>query len=814
MNKRGLRNLKSSEGSVLFIVLILMSLLVVIASAFFYAVRSEMANIKEDFKVEQTYQSAVAVNDWVFDYISAYINTTEKLDDIHDKCPLLEKMLNMNVSDLPLTASGEIPDNSGYELGEYEIKILLKEKTDDTYSTAYSFDIITTIENGINSEQIIRSCELKINKATGSDTYEGEEFYELSFSTTGGSASSSDLALPWSIINEPIYIGNDKIALKATSINAEFNAYGDVVIFDYTGPTFEGSNKIEMNIGGSFLGSWTDTKLMTCGGKVRIRESFIHEGLQFDGQTAIYVVGDNISPGANSFKVTTSNTRTAPLEFYINGNADFSQIGNIDGAVFFINGNLRVTDSANCRATFYVSGNVYCEYTMPNSIIKYTGDYTGGSNSHFVKITEFEWGDKAWPIKDSDATNLSLFPGRDYESITTVRNHIIEKTRSLEYDADGNKLFEADGVTYKSTGPISTPLWNPIEKLNEDPVKYANVLESLEENVIDLNQDKMVYVITESGKIVSSIPTDWGKPHTILIDTMYNASDKDDPTTHNDIYLKLCDTGGGQFTWKRTSDELNIVIRGAGSVFFFMDDNVEYALNGNSQYTFIGHEGWLKYMGYTATDPSDGSDLDGGVKYNQYNPYLNNFYTNIYSGLRSKVSMIADAIHENKLCTVSGCIYCNGLSGEMNYYPGRHLIRQDDDVNLIKRFSDGLESEKVFLHHNIYIIDYESIGGGSNLYSAPCQAYFGFIYAPYSKSAPSSWGENFPNFMIGGLNVSELNITEGAQYFYTTHIMPCDYYPYKRAPLERYIGKNSRGLPIGSSNTTDGIGSFGTNGYR
>jgi hypothetical protein len=96
MQKRSLYNLKERKGAVLITVVITMSLLIMLASALYMTLMTERTEIFDDTVNEQLYQTAVSVNDWVFDYLDQYISSFNGIsnaspDDI--ECDFIQWMM-------------------------------------------------------------------------------------------------------------------------------------------------------------------------------------------------------------------------------------------------------------------------------------------------------------------------------------------------------------------------------------------------------------------------------------------------------------------------------------------------------------------------------------------------------------------------------------------------------------------------------------------------------------------------------------------------------------------------------------------------
>ena len=69
--KKHIPGLTNKKGSVLFLVLAIMTILIIAASAAYYMVLSNRGSVEARRKDEQSYQTAISVNNGVSDYIDA-----------------------------------------------------------------------------------------------------------------------------------------------------------------------------------------------------------------------------------------------------------------------------------------------------------------------------------------------------------------------------------------------------------------------------------------------------------------------------------------------------------------------------------------------------------------------------------------------------------------------------------------------------------------------------------------------------------------------------------------------------------------------
>lgn len=75
MMKRALLRLKGGKGSVLFFIIAIMSVMIVLASAVYYSTVSARKQVEIEYGDEQSYQSAIALNNIISDYITKKPNS-------------------------------------------------------------------------------------------------------------------------------------------------------------------------------------------------------------------------------------------------------------------------------------------------------------------------------------------------------------------------------------------------------------------------------------------------------------------------------------------------------------------------------------------------------------------------------------------------------------------------------------------------------------------------------------------------------------------------------------------------------------------
>ena len=67
---RSLFNLRKNKGSVLFLIVAIMSVMVILASALYYSLSTARRQVEVKYDSQQAYQSALALNDLVVNFIN------------------------------------------------------------------------------------------------------------------------------------------------------------------------------------------------------------------------------------------------------------------------------------------------------------------------------------------------------------------------------------------------------------------------------------------------------------------------------------------------------------------------------------------------------------------------------------------------------------------------------------------------------------------------------------------------------------------------------------------------------------------------
>ncbi|MBQ2799497.1 MAG: hypothetical protein IJF09_08940, partial [Ruminiclostridium sp.] len=138
---KALLNVKKRKGSVLFLVVAIMSVMVILASALYYSLSTARRQVEVKYESQQAYQSALALNDLVVNFINI------KNDDA-----FVQAIIDLNQNESLVTKSD---DGSGFSelaggLGNY--KVTVNKVKGDAKDEIHVLEIEVSIDvNGENS---------------------------------------------------------------------------------------------------------------------------------------------------------------------------------------------------------------------------------------------------------------------------------------------------------------------------------------------------------------------------------------------------------------------------------------------------------------------------------------------------------------------------------------------------------------------------------------------------------------------------------------------------------------------------------------
>lgn len=750
MMKRALLRLKGGKGSVLFFIIAIMTVMIVLASAVYYSTISARAQVEIKYGNEQSYQSAVSLNDLV----TEYLNT--KTDDAFVDAIIA---LSPNKS---LTTKGDGTDafaELAGGLGDYKITV-----------TKLSGD------SGDEKQTIKVETEVLVNGETSTVTSIGEftlvskpYSFDRFFTSTG--YAPNDVVMSGMTVTSTMYLdneysqigssqsGNSGINIRAEVIsagtlsinNAPINSNGDQT-FDITA----GNNLIMTYNGGQGA-------MNLNGGRIRVGGNLI-QGTSFNytNDTDVYVVGDFISGRPSD---------DSDCEIYVNGDAAFFGKETYKGKVY-VNGDVYIDKEVNTGDKFpggiTIGGNVYlCSgssyFGAQKTWIKSHGvddsrikDYTDASIRFEAKNGDNDSAynalranmDKARGSNEQAYSYVWPSDSGTCESLTNVKAKINEKVGNPEYtNWNMTKKFINDDGTY-TVDPINYNFGNPSASELE---RFAGT--GSNENQLIVSAEKFGQYVVMGDMRITNGP--WNGYNIVFDTTMPDGNDIDMYVyLPANCYMKKTPPANewssptysfsnksedkskfNCFRWNNQPEGLfdgwfSVLTKGKGSVIFVIGDGVTYFAQTR---VFMGHYNLLKEV------LPDAIAADGKV-------------TNTDKFSEAKVSAIMRTTDTDAR--------------------KQTLFKQ----NILDKYKNSGG-----IHNNLFVV---AINKNSDVnFDMQYNTFCGFIYAPYMTfGAGKSTEEHFA--MLGGLIVSDYEMPNTSRVYMAT--IPYDYY-------DRYVDSTLTG---------------------
>lgn len=750
MMKRALLRLKGGKGSVLFFIIAIMTVMIVLASAVYYSTISARAQVEIKYGNEQSYQSAVSLNDLV----TEYLNT--KTDDAFVDAIIA---LSPNKS---LTTKGDGTDafaELAGGLGDYKITV-----------TKLSGD------SGDEKQTIKVETEVLVNGETSTVTSIGEftlvskpYSFDRFFTSTG--YAPNDVVMSGMTVTSTMYLdneysqigssqsGNSGINIRAEVIsagtlsinNAPINSNGDQT-FDIT----TGNNLIMTYNGGQGA-------MNLNGGRIRVGGNLI-QGTSFNytNDTDVYVVGDFISGRPSD---------DSDCEIYVNGDAAFFGNETYKGKVY-VNGDVYIDKEVNTGDKFpggiTIGGNVYlCSgssyFGAQKTWIKSHGvddsrikDYTDASIRFEAKNGDNDSAynalranmDKARGSNEQAYSYVWPSDSGTCESLTNVKAKINEKVGNPEYtNWNMTKKFINDDGTY-TVDPINYNFGNPSASELE---RFAGT--GSNENQLIVSAEKFGQYVVMGDMRITNGP--WNGYNIVFDTTMPDGNDKDMYVyLPANCYMKKTPPANewssptysfsnksedkskfNCFRWNNQPEGLfdgwfSVLTKGKGSVIFVIGDGVTYFAQTR---VFMGHYNLLKEV------LPDAIAADGKV-------------TNTDKFSEAKVSAIMRTTDTDAR--------------------KQTLFKQ----NILDKYKNSGG-----IHNNLFVV---AINKNSDVnFDMQYNTFCGFIYAPYMTfGAGKSTEGHFA--MLGGLIVSDYEMPNTSRVYMAT--IPYDYY-------DRYVDSTLTG---------------------
>lgn len=750
MMKRALLRLKGGKGSVLFFIIAIMTVMIVLASAVYYSTISARAQVEIKYGNEQSYQSAVSLNDLV----TEYLNT--KTDDAFVDAIIA---LSPNKS---LTTKGDGTDafaELAGGLGDYKITV-----------TKLSGD------SGDEKQTIKVETEVLVNGETSTVTSIGEftlvskpYSFDRFFTSTG--YAPNDVVMSGMTVTSTMYLdneysqigssqsGNSGINIRAEVIsagtlsinNAPINSNGDQT-FDITA----GNNLIMTYNGGQGA-------MNLNGGRIRVGGNLI-QGTSFNytNDTDVYVVGDFISGRPSD---------DSDCEIYVNGDAAFFGNETYKGKVY-VNGDVYIDKEVNTGDKFpggiTIGGNVYlCSgssyFGAQKTWIKSHGvddsrikDYTDASIRFEAKNGDNDSAynalranmDKARGSNEQAYSYVWPSDSGTCESLTNVKAKINEKVGNPEYtNWNMTKKFINDDGTY-TVDPINYNFGNPSASELE---RFAGT--GSNENQLIVSAEKFGQYVVMGDMRITNGP--WNGYNIVFDTTMPDGNDIDMYVyLPANCYMKKTPPANERssptysfsnksedkskfncFRWNNQPEGLfdgwfSVLTKGKGSVIFVIGDGVTYFAQTR---VFMGHYNLLKEV------LPDAIAADGKV-------------TNTDKFSEAKVSAIMRTTDTDAR--------------------KQTLFKQ----NILDKYKNSGG-----IHNNLFVV---AINKNSDVnFDMQYNTFCGFIYAPYMTfGAGKSTEGHFA--MLGGLIVSDYEMPNTSRVYMAT--IPYDYY-------DRYVDSTLTG---------------------
>lgn len=746
MMKRALLRLKCGRGSVLFFIVAIMSVMIVLASAVYYSAVSARKQVEIRYGDEQSYQSAVSLNDLVTEYLN-----TKTEDAFVDAILALAPGSSLTTQGTGTDSFAKLAEG----LGDYKVTVtkISGDSSDEKHTVKIETEVIVDGES---------STVTSVGEFTlVSKPYSFDRF----FTSTG--YAPNDVFMSGMTITSTMYLdneysqiggtgapgtGNSKINIEAEIIsagtlainNAPINADGDKT-FDIT----VGNNLIMTFNGGQGA-------MNLNGGRIRVGGNLI-QGTSFNykNDTDVYVVGDFISGRPSD----DSN-----CEIYVNGDAAFFGNETYKGKVY-VNGDVYIDREVNTGDKFpggiTIGGNVYLcsgssyfgaqttwikSHGIDDSRIKNYSDASirfeakNGENDSAYNALRANM-DKARSLAGGTAAYNYIWPSDSLicESLQNVKDKINEKIGNPEYSNwNMTKKFINDDGTY-TVDPINYNFDNATDPELQD-ARFSGT--GSNKNQLIVSAEKFgQYVVMGDMRITAGT---WDGYNIVFDTTMPDGKDIDmyvylpancymEQTGTDQYKFSSKDSDKSKFNCFRWNNEptglfegwFSVLTKGKGSVIFVVGDGVTYYAQRR---LFMGHYNLLKEI------LPNSISADGKI-------------TETAQFTTAAVKNIMRTTDTNeKLRTVF-------KEGVLNKYDS----------------SGGL-------HNNLFMV---AINKNSDLnFNSQYNTFCGFAYAPYMTFGISSMGQG--GFaMLGGLIVSDYSMPNTSLTFMAT--IPYDYY-------DRYTG--------------------------
>lgn len=606
------KRLRSNKGSVLFFIVAIMSILVIIASAAYYAVNSAGKQVEVRRDSEQSYQSAVALVDLVSDFMEAKPNDAFVTEIVK---------LDPNKTLVTKSDDGSTFSPIAAGLGNYKITV---EKV-SVEGTKHIVKITAEVE--VDGATSILTAVGQLTEGTSQS--EGMKFDKF-FASTG--YTSNDVIMRGvQDMSEAVYMDNEYVEIGTTGYdNNKPNIGNDITVagtLKFNNITVDPTDKgLEIVVGNNFFLEF-DAGALQLGkaggnkGSFKVGGNLYHKNGDFGSTTKLYVLGDMIGSPNNSTEA----------DVYVNG--DFFYLrGEGKGyaakyKTLYINGDLYIGDDAGLpiveTGTLAVGGNVYINTNTPSAswqvsqletklndkgigndqIVYYASSGQSADETYFYdqRYTPDEYADKAELVRvltghvktlDGLVWPEGVTPSDIASQINAKLTSPVYKLWDLNdefFDASGNLKPEVTKLKYEFASV--EPDWDAIHAQQTAGGENYGKLSGTKFLVTVSAEEFGNYIYYDSITASTSISDeDKAKGRAIIFDTrkadgtsvdmkVYlpaNCIKKDDGTFSTT--LSAGETYD-HFTWLpvRNDTALSIFVLGEGSVTFFIAPNTTYS---------------------------------------------------------------------------------------------------------------------------------------------------------------------------------------------------------------------------------------------
>lgn len=724
-----LSRLYKGKGSILFIIVAVMSVLAILASAVYYSVSASRKQVDIRYDTEQAYQSAVSLNELFTDYLS-----------VNSAGPLAQSIIGLAPGQSLVTTSSNADgfNEIAGGLGEYKITIK-KIRGNGTSDEVHVLEIVTeTKVNGKTESLSVVGAFTVTAQAASFDRF---------FTATG--YAPNDVAITGGAINSTLYLDTEfsQIGTRPsagansdTHIAADIIAAGSVMFGRI--PTFNKDATInnvtlerkEMNVTiGNNCYFVNNAELDLNGGKLRVGGSIVHleNCYPIKSNSDIYVLGD--------YFLGTAMSESNPSNIYIDG--DLYLCGNADyPGKIYVNGDLIVSSEHNNSGIdneIHVGGNVYIPSNM--NVDSYRGGNVHIGGTSFV----YEANDAASKAKmdftlteDSDVENYQR-KGKELKAhFGQVPSH------SLVWPLTGDSPSQVKAKINETIGYSEYINWDLENKF----VSSTGAL-IIEPTVLDYTgadqwnpSTTKVFSAADQTEYVFDFQylghTGYGGIN-LVFDTANGTGGYEDIY----VYLKanckeVIEGNGGKkyvtnvpeseydcFCWGPTDLKdswaaMNVLVKGKGALVMVLPDNVKYVAKTAS---YVGHISLFEEA------------FNGG------NPLDLNAAPPSAANCNSKIQII------QSLYTEDGYI----------------------KDNIITKYENNGE----YIHNNVFLVTV-SKNADMDFYSNSQNMFAGIIYAPYMTYKVKN--ANSMSVYVGGMVVGNYDIQASTNGY--VFAAPYDYY--------------------------------------